>query len=86
MFSMILISHLNFTTKRERIPYILAFFESCLLEYLKSQVDVDKSTETQADIPFDSANLYVGFISSEYVADFVIIVVNKRFYTDGCCL
>ena len=47
MFSMILISHLNFTTKRERIPYILAFFESCLLEYLKSQVDVDKSTETQ---------------------------------------
>ena len=44
---MILISHLNFTTKRERIPYILAFFESCLLEYLKSQVDVDKSTETQ---------------------------------------
>ena len=47
---MILISHLNFTTKRERIPYILAFFESCLLEYLKSQVDVDKSTETQADI------------------------------------
>lgn len=48
MFSMILISHLNFTTKRERIPYILAFFESCLLEYLKSQVDVDKSTETQA--------------------------------------
>ena len=48
MFSMILISHLNFTTKRERIPYILAFFESCLLEYLKNQVDVDKSTETQA--------------------------------------
>jgi len=44
---MILISHLNFTTKRERIPYILAFFESCLLEYLKNQVDVDKSTETQ---------------------------------------
>lgn len=51
MFSMILISHLNFTTKRERIPYILAFFESCLLEYLKSQVDVDKSTETQENIP-----------------------------------
>jgi len=47
---MILISHLNFTTKRERIPYILAFFESCLLEYLKSQVDVDKSTETQEKI------------------------------------
>ena len=53
MFSMILISHLNFTTKRERIPYILAFFESCLLEYLKNQVDVDKSTETQVVIIFD---------------------------------
>ena len=53
MFSMILISHLNFTTKRERIPYILAFFESCLLEYLKNQVDVDKSTETQEIINID---------------------------------
>ena len=54
MFSMILISHLNFTTKRERIPYILAFFESCLLEYLKSQVDVDKSTETQVRFTIDN--------------------------------
>ena len=68
---MILISHLNFTTKRERIPYILAFFESCLLEYLKSQVDVDKSTETQelTGLKLNFGCNIIPFIISSYLID-----------------
>ena len=66
---MILISHLNFTTKRERIPYILAFFESCLLEYLKNQVDVDKSTETQVFGYIDKKS-EMGYKYSAYFYEF----------------
>ena len=69
MFSMILISHLNFTTKRERIPYILAFFESCLLEYLKSQVDVDKSTETQVDSLLTTCQQNVIIITEGFIRE-----------------
>ena len=81
---MILISHLNFTTKRERIPYILAFFESCLLEYLKSQVDVDKSTETQ--VIFILTYLYLLCYTKQELTRRVQIRFNRnRHFYDLYC-
>ena len=39
----------------------------------------------EPDIAFNSTNLNVGFISSKNGANLIIIVINERFNTNGCC-
>lgn len=41
------------------------------------------SVHDKPDIGFDTADFDIGFISSEHFSNIIVIVVYKRFYTDG---
>ena len=59
--------------------------DTAIVGYLIADDRAAGSIHDEPDIGFDATDFYVGFISSEYVTWFVIVVVNEGFNTDSCC-
>ena len=57
--------------------------DTTVFRYLITDDGTACSVHDKPDVCFDATNFDVGFIGSQYSAGFVIIVVNKRFDTDG---
>ena len=58
---------------------------AAVIRYLIADDGTLGSVHNEPYIPFNSTNLYVGFISSEDRTYLIIIVINKRFYAYSGC-
>lgn len=57
--------------------------DTTVIRYLIADDGTFSGIHDEPDIGLDTADLNIGFISSEYTAGAIIVVVNKRFDTDG---
>ena len=58
--------------------------DTAVIGYLIADDRTAGGIHDEPDVCFDATDFYVGFISSKHFPRLVIVVVNERFYTDGC--